>query len=102
MQPGEMLRVLHKAEDALPALLRDGVEDREYFHLLKQLTDQYAARARSDTDKALLARARELTEVPADLINTQFDFSRDVTKLMARRRAMAGMIEQLQQTLGAQ
>ena len=78
-------------------MLRDGVEDREYFYLLRKLTEQFAAAAESDEDEALLARARELCQVPQQLVRTQFDMSRDVNALLARRAAMADMIEQLQQ-----
>ena len=80
-------------------MLRDGVEDREYFHILKTLTEQLAVQADSRQNMDQLARARELCAVPEDLANTQFDLSRDVPRLLARRRAMADMIEQLGHTI---
>ncbi len=76
-------------------LLRDGVEDREYLYLLKQLTQRFADTAQSDEDKSLLERAAELRQVPDELARTQFDMTRDVNALLARRAAIADMIEQL-------
>ena len=63
--------------------------------MLKTLTGKLAAQAEPEQNMERLARARELCAVPEELVNTQFDLSRDVPRLLARRDAMADMIEQL-------
>lgn len=78
------------------AMLRDGVEDREYLFLLGQLTDKLAAAARTDAKHQLLAEARALAEIPDELVQTQWQMTRDADMLLERRAAIADMIERLQ------
>ena len=80
-------------------MLRDGVEDREYIHLLKELTEKYARSAPGEAGAALLAQARKLAEIPDDLVETQFRMTRDPQKLLDRRRDIADLIEALQERL---
>lgn len=81
-------------------MLRDGIEDREYVFRLKVLTDQLVER-KSDSDSArkLLSEARQLAQVPNDLVETQFKMTGDVGKLLKRRSDIADMIERLQSAL---
>ena len=75
-------------------MLRDGVEDREYFHLLKEFT----AREKKNSRSRLRERATALTVVPDSLVRTQYDMSGDVQQLLSRRTQMADVIEAIQST----
>jgi len=76
-------------------MLRDGTEDREYLYLLKQLVNQFEPRAQSDSEKKLLSEAQSLTEVPDEIVKTQFEMTRDVSLVMDRRAQIARTIERL-------
>ncbi len=80
-------------------MLRDGIEDREYIFLLKKLTSQLATTAKTGALRQLLRQAKQLAFVPDELIETQFKMTSEVTKLLARRAKIAGMIEKLQAAL---
>jgi len=77
-------------------MLRDGTEDREYLHLLKQLAHQFAPRTQSDSEKKLLSEAQSLIQVPDEIVKTQFEMTRDIRLLMQRRSQIARTIERLQ------
>jgi predicted MPP superfamily phosphohydrolase len=80
-------------------LLRDGIEDYEYLHLLSVLLE--AARARGGVDQALLGRAQQLLAVDAALVESLRNYSRDPQVLLRQRDDLAFLIEKLQQTLEA-
>jgi hypothetical protein len=75
-------------------VLRDGMEDHDYLTLLEELVTR--ARARGIGDGALLDEAEALATVPPELVRSPREFSRDPAALLARREAVAGMIERLQ------
>ena len=70
-------------------MLRDGVEDRQYFHLLKQK----ARRAGDRIPTSLRDRAAALSKVPDSIARTQYEMSGDVQRLLARRVQIADVIE---------
>ncbi len=65
-------------------MLREGLEDREYFEILN-------ARAA----EAANANPRELLTIPPQIVETSKDFTRDPQPMYARRAAVAEMIEAL-------
>lgn len=70
-------------------MLRDGVEDRQYFHLLKQK----ARRAGDRIPTSLRDRAAALSKVPDSIARTQYEMSGDVHLLLSRRVQIADVIE---------
>jgi len=81
-------------------MLRDSIEDREYFNLLKELTAELTRKPEKNAaEQELLSRAERLAEVPDDLVSTQFKMVRDVSQLLAHRAQMAEAIEELQRVL---
>lgn len=81
------------------AVLRDGIEDHDYLSLLEELVGR--ARARGIGGGALLDEADALTQVPPELVQSPREFSRDPAALLARREAVAGMIERLERLLSS-
>ena len=73
--------------------LRDGMEDYEYFWLLQQAIERAAA---SGTHSNLLADARGLLTVPAEISRDLTQFTTDPRLLLAHRDRIARMIEKLQ------
>ena len=76
-------------------MLRDGVEAREYFHLLKQRLARRPKGANDAAGREWIDRARELVTVPDTLVRSQYEMSGDVQLLLARRAQMAAAIEAL-------
>ncbi|KPK63330.1 MAG: hypothetical protein AMK73_05215 [Planctomycetes bacterium SM23_32] len=77
-------------------MLREGVEDYDYFHLLAEL----ARRAEgAGAPAGLLARARALAVVPDAVITDGRTYSNDPASLYAHRHRMAEVIEELSRTL---
>ncbi len=72
--------------------LRDGVEDYEYLAILRAEVE----RTRGSADDALLTAARELLVVPEGISKDTTHFVRDVRPIVARRHAIAEMIQKLQ------
>lgn len=66
-------------------MLREGLEDFEYFAMLKQLSA-----ARGD------AAAKALLEVPEAIVKTQTDFTKDPRVMYQHRQRLAETIERLQ------
>jgi hypothetical protein len=79
---------------------RDGMEDNDYFVLLRQLAERAGAlpRPTQALQRALL-QARKAMEVPADVVVSLQEYSRDPTALRAMRRQVAEGIEALQAAL---
>ena len=77
-------------------MLREGIEDYEYFVLL----DELIGRAQSEGRAAgLLAEARALAAVPDEVIADDSTYAKSPGPLYAHRRRMAEMIERLTQAL---
>jgi len=73
--------------------LRDGMEDYEYFWLLKQGVERAAA---AGADSGLLTEARLLLVVPPEVSQDLTHFTTDPRPMLAHRNRIARMIEQLQ------
>ncbi len=73
------------------AALRDGMEDFEYFHLLKARADAF--RPRDDRERRLLAAARAALEVPRDICGKVNEWTTDERKVNAHREKLAKLIE---------
>jgi len=77
-------------------VLRDGIEDVDYLHLLKVAVDSLAKRTdsvKSVTNSGVLAEARGLLEVPAAITASMTDWTFDSRPIHARRGAIGRMIE---------
>lgn len=72
--------------------LRDGVEDYEYFVLLKMQIE----RLRGKVSANLIAEAEQLLEVPPTISRDLTNFTTDLRPLLDHRRKVARMIERLQ------
>ena len=73
--------------------LRDGMEDYEYFWMLKQAIDRAAA---NGGNSSLLSEARRLLVVPPEVSTDLTHFTTDPRLMLAHRDRVARMIEQLQ------
>ncbi len=72
--------------------LRDGMEDYEYFWLLKQAIERAATHGAGD----LIDKARPLLKVPAEVSTDLRHFTSDPRLLLEHRDKVARMIERLQ------
>ncbi len=77
-------------------MLREGVEDYDYFCLLDELIAQAEAAGKA---AGLIEQARALAAVPDAVIADDQTYSKDPGPLYAHRRRVAGMIEQLRRAL---
>ena len=75
------------------AALRDGMEDYEYFHLLKTRADAF--KPESKEERQLLAAARAALEVPPDICGKIGEWTGDEAKVNAHRAKLAELIVQL-------
>jgi hypothetical protein len=71
-------------------LLRDGLEDYEYFKILESLVKKNGGEVRKN------ARAIKLLAIPDSFLRSQFDFNRDPRALRKYRNELAKEIESLQ------
>jgi len=76
-------------------VLRDGIEDYEYLYRLNELLQ--LAKAKGGVDPSLMRRAEELVAVDPGLVESLRSYAKDPAVLEAQRRAIAELIEQLQQ-----
>jgi hypothetical protein len=76
--------------------LRDGMEDYEYFWLLRRQIEQLAAAGR--LPEALGREARGLLQVPASVSRDLTHFTVDPRPLLEHRERVAAMIERLQRS----
>ncbi len=78
-------------------VIRDGVEDYEYFVLLDLLIERFSAspESKSEQNKALLQKARELSRVPETISKDIVSFTRDPKTIFDQRKALGEMIETL-------
>jgi len=84
------------------AILRDGMEDYEYLHRLRELVSGARARADIPADagtRALLAQAERLLAIDPSLVTSMREYTQDPEPLAARRSAIAAAIEDLQRIL---
>ncbi|MFO7973339.1 MAG: DUF6067 family protein [Candidatus Hydrogenedentota bacterium] len=81
-------------------IVRDGIEDYEYFSLLERLLEQVKALP-EDVRPApdLLVRASQLLIVPEFISASMTDFTKDPETLLSHRAALAEMIESLTNAL---
>lgn len=77
-------------------MLREGMEDYEYFWLLRDLVEK--ASDREDL-KALVQAARALLQVPEEVTVSLTEFSQQPEPMYSHRARMANMIEQLKAKL---
>jgi hypothetical protein len=73
-------------------LIRDGIEDFEYFWLLRDTAERVEQRGLAPER---VAEARRLLDVPASLVASTSQYGADPDGLHAHRRAVAEMIEEL-------
>lgn len=71
--------------------LRDGMEDYEYFYLLRKLIEKNSGKA----PKGLIERARKLLKIPPTISKDLTNFTRDPRPMMDHRQKVAEMIEKL-------
>ncbi len=71
--------------------LRDGMEDYEYFYMLKQQVD----RVRGKADAAVVVEAEGLLVVPTNISENTVKFTTDPRPMMEHRGKIAKMIERL-------
>lgn len=78
-------------------MLREGIEDVDYLHLLEAAIDANKAGVGED----VLKEARALLTVPPEITSSMTAFTVDSTPIYARRRAVAEMIERLTKPRGS-
>jgi len=79
-------------------VLRDGIEDYDYFVLLRRAVDE-ACRRGGDADPAratLIQQAEALLRIDPAIVSSMRDYTTDPQPLIATRTRMADLIEQLQ------
>ncbi|HHW10019.1 MAG TPA: DUF4091 domain-containing protein, partial [Firmicutes bacterium] len=75
------------------ANIRDGIEDYEYFYLLREVAGNLS---RDNADHlALINEAADLLEIGPDIMNTTTDYSRNPDSFLARREKIADLIERI-------
>jgi len=91
-------QLLYPAPDGRPwssirlETIRDGVEDYEYFRLLRDSLD--ALEARGPQHARLIRRGRELLTLDETFIRNSADYSRDWRRYLTRRRNLGDLLEQ--------
>lgn len=75
-------------------LIRDGLEDREYFWLLRQMCKKYPHHP------AIVLHAREGLKLPGKLIRTPVHFERDYTKIEKARIKLGFLLEYAHRQMG--
>lgn len=74
-------------------MLREGLEDYEYFWLLQSLIDKTTD---SKANSKLLQEARQLLQVPPDVTTSLTVFAKNPEPIFTHRAKLAAMIEKLQ------
>lgn len=72
-------------------MLRDGIEDLDYFHILRSAIET----ARDTAPAKLLAEAETMLKVPPVITSSITHYTHDPAPMDAQRRAVAEMIERL-------
>jgi hypothetical protein len=73
-------------------ILREGIEDYEYFVLLERAVKEAKGKTRN---KALVAEASKLLDFPAALFSSGKEYTKDPLDLLRYRTRVAEMIEKL-------
>ncbi len=73
-------------------LIREGIEDYEYLWMLRDAAGRLEA---IGGDKTLVTAARNLINVPPSLFSSVTNFTDDPGLLLAHRRQVAGLLEQI-------
>ncbi|MBN2497100.1 MAG: DUF4091 domain-containing protein [Deltaproteobacteria bacterium] len=73
-------------------LLREGIEDYEYFWMLREAADELE---RQGGDSELVARARSLLDLPASLFSSLTEYTEDPGLLDAHRSDVAETLESI-------
>ena len=68
-------------------LLRDGIEDFEYFTILERLAKEKPSKA---------AAARRLLQIPTSIYTDEQHYSKDPQSILQYRRRIAAAIQKLQ------
>lgn len=78
-------------------IIRDGIEDFEYFALLDELIEKVAQIKVYQTHEGetVVKQAQDLARVPDAITTDAVTFTRDPEVIFARRKAVGDMIEQL-------
>lgn len=82
-------------------LFRDGLEDYEYFSLLKEKLEALEPKNLTATHAALYEQAKKLLTVPGPIAASMFEFTKDGEQLKGRRNDIAVSIEALEKILSA-
>lgn len=80
--------------------LRDGMEDYEYFWLLRAELERLTSDRQPEPHDELLREARALLEVPAEISSDLTRFTTDPRLLLEHRHRIARMLEQLRSLNG--
>ena len=75
------------------AVIRDGIEDYDYFAMLQEIVDK------SNVSKGILADAARLLEVGPDISVSLRKYTKDPETIQKQRSAVAEMIERLAETV---
>ena len=79
-------------------VLRDGIEDYEYFNLLRQAVTQVRANSTAMADPVvvtLVAQAEQLLAIDPALVSSMSSYTQDPNALMQTRAQAASLIVQL-------
>ena len=79
--------------------LRDGIEDYEYFHLLKELTDRLTRPGAPEADTAIVEENRRLLAIDDALVKSYNEYDRRPESYRVYRRRLAEAILAAQQRL---
>jgi hypothetical protein len=74
-------------------MIRDGIEDYEYFYILNDLVTK--ADKNPKADRALVEKARKLLAIPDSIVASPCDYTLDPNLLVTTRSEVAEMIEKL-------
>jgi hypothetical protein len=82
-------------------IIRDGIEDYEYFNILDRLIEEVKKIDYYNTagTKNLMERAQQLAQVPDEICKSGSEFNHDYYSLLKQRKEIADMIEQFNHIL---
>ncbi|MBN1944833.1 MAG: DUF4091 domain-containing protein [Bradymonadales bacterium] len=79
-------------------LLREGIEDYEYFWMLDEAADRLQS---EELNSRLVARARELLDIPESIFASRVDYTQDPRLLHTHRNEVAALLEEILDALGS-
>ena len=74
-------------------MLREGIEDTEYFWTLRQIIARAKPKAKTAAQKTLIAQAEKLLFVPDEVSRTLTDFTDSPAPILKHRDKIADAIE---------